>query len=547
MRYLLATLFLCSAAFSQQSSETTISGRTSRQDAKAPPIAERYRLWAKKALETAEAEAGGFEAPSRTFLWYQAARGLGKTDKNAARDLLMRALTASEEIQDDTNTQEMLQGWIVRQLLPYGLDTAQEILPRVKGDARSTVREALVRAYVKKKDFDSAIALVSAVRSDEDEFPFDSVSQLLIQLPEERAGEKNQIFAQALAFTRAHPAKPGAFSSEDLGSFVVRFFGILPKNMVLEAIDELLDQAQAGDEKRKPIISISGNDKGVSFRSMYEYRLFQVLPAVRALDPSRAEKLVQDNQLARQWTQQYPQGMATISPHFLPNPPSDEEQRNNRLSFDISDSADNMPVGEDEGALNARIREIVKSAEKNPRQALAATQTLPGMYRADALDSLANALLKKDPMVAKDAALELVKAVEGLHINAQRNLLANAVRHLNALGDKDAAIKAAKRGMDLGRKLFEDDQKADKPNTAMHPLWPSSAYWQVFIGQIAKISPEAAIEAVNDVNDPEIRVFQKISLANQWMGIPTGLVVSQIKRKGGDNSLWINSSDDEEN
>ncbi len=77
----------------------------------------------------------------------------------------------------------------------------------------------------------------------------------------------------------------------------------------------------------------------------------------------------------------------------------------------------------------------------------------------------------------------------------------------------------------------------------MHPVWPSAAVWRVFIAEARRISPQAALEVVKGIDDPEIQLFQKIALANAWLGLPTGVVMTREQRKDGTNDTNISSSE----
>ena len=81
----------------------------------------------------------------------------------------------------------------------------------------------------------------------------------------------------------------------------------LPPDVVLEAVDKALDEAKSRQNAiRTEHMSMSEKGNSVTLNSMYEIRLFQLLPVIQALDPSRAEGLLQDDANARSNLQRFP-------------------------------------------------------------------------------------------------------------------------------------------------------------------------------------------------------------------------------------------------
>ena len=558
MRRLIFFFLFVPLAFPQQQIQvqrTQGEGQDAAKKEKAPDPADVKR--AKKLLSTAEAESGSFEPASRSYLCFQTARGYLKFDRPAARELLLRCFTASKEIDPKDDFKHQIQGWIVKELLQFGPETAQVLLPQVEGEAKSMVRAALIKDYTHKKDFDHAIAMVNEVRAGEEDFPYAETGHLMLVLPEERSGDKRNLFSQALTDYRQRPSDFGRMSAEDMGTFVVRFALDVPPAMALEAIDEVLKHAQPDDKaKKSPQIVISSDGGSAAFRSKYELRLFQVLPALQALDPSRAESLLKDNQQAKELLARYPQGFQSLAPRYSNQPPPEKkegEDTRSRMRVMMGDEGDAREQGTTEElrrGLDKRSEDIVKDAEKNPRQAIAQAVSLPPSqppmgedFRLNTLDGIAQALLKKNPQFARAAVDEMLKILEGIQSEEMKIYLANAARHLIDLGEKDAAGKAIAQGMAWGKKLHEKDENASDPNQAIRPFWPSADCWRSFTTLARRISSDSALEAIKSIDDPEIVVFEKINLANALLGLPTGMRITREKRKSGQDN-WSMDTDD---
>jgi hypothetical protein len=554
---LLSLLALGATLAAQQTAQTEAVSRTDgKPSTEAPkPVASRTEeRMARQILESAEAEAGAFEPAPRSFLCYHAARGRMHLEKEKGREAMMRCFQSTLEIQRDDQIKQQIQGWIVTDLLKFGPATAEELLPQAEGRSKSRVRNMLINAYTKEKNFTRAAELVSEVRPEVEEFPYDATALLMRSLPEESAGLRNQLFLQALSDYKNRPPEKGNYRSEDMGTFVVRFARVVPKNVALEAIDEVLKKAKPDGTGPKYLqIVFSSEDRSAAFNSMYEMRLFQVLPALRVLDESKAEALLKENQSSKALLAKYPEGLQSIEPSYSAEPP--DEKRKGGISMSVSDGdSPQRNRGEDQEIKIATMKKaeaIVKSADDNPRQAIAQAISLPFAtpmheeYRCRALAGIARNLWKKNPSAAKSALDEMVKQTQitDMHHEGKKKFLAEAAKMYLDLDDKDAALKTIKLGTSLAERLFEADKNAANPNLAMHPVWPSAAVWRVFIAEARRISPQAALEVVKGIDDPEIQLFQKIALANAWLGLPTGVVMTREQRKDGTNDTSISSSE----
>ena len=75
------------------------------------------------------------------------------------------------------------------------------------------------------------------------------------------------------------------FGEGSLTSMIVRNYGSMNPKLVLQAIDEILSQAKASDEKsHNNNISLGGTGGTVSFTSEYEYELFSLMPVLQRLE-----------------------------------------------------------------------------------------------------------------------------------------------------------------------------------------------------------------------------------------------------------------------
>jgi hypothetical protein len=72
--------------------------------------------------------------------------------------------------------------------------------------------------------------------------------------------------------------------------------------------------------------------------------------------------------------------------------------------------------------------------------------------------------------------------------------------------------------MKIAEKLYASDTDASEPNLALKAEWPSAGLWRKLVMLATRLSPRLAEQMVSDISDPEIRVFQRVSLANALLG-----------------------------
>jgi hypothetical protein len=516
--------------------------------ANAPKSAEKAELapteqLARSILDTAQAEAKAAEPMTRSYLCFLTARGMMKYDRPKAQDLLYGCFDDALQVPDsDPDMRDQLQSMVVQELIAFGPSAVEGLLPRATGNAKSRIRATLIRHYTTKKEIDKAVALVDGIRPEEEEFPYGAVAQMMVSLSGDETGTRTGLFGRALADYAKRPKDVDSFNSEDLATLVIRFYRSVPKNMALEAVDEVLKHAQPDSTHRpRHTIHLRNSNANASFASVYEVRLFQMLPVLRELDHAKADDLLQKHSEIQPQIKEFPDGMRSLEPTYRDTPPTENEKSN--LSISMRSGNPQGMSDEDLIRANKLAGEIIKSAPDSPRQAIAQAVSMPTgserlrTARARALEGIARSLQKSSPMFAKSALDELGKAAAGLgYINAQ-DYLFSAATMLIAMDENEAALKFIKQASALANKLYEKDTDAGDPNKGIKPFWPSAAVWRTSILAARKISPQAALEIVKDVSDPEIQLFERISLANAWLGVSGGTRI--IVEKG--KSRWDNN------
>lgn len=475
-------------------------------------------------LDQQSGAAMGLSPVTRSFALLDIARGYQNFERPKSLAALRHAFQATQTIEEPDShgpsVKASLQGQIVQQLISLDPAYCEQLVPQLSGSAKSQAVDALVSYYTGKKQFTHAISLVGQL--DGQEFPYITVATLMQALPPEMAAERLNLFSQALASYSQRQSQTG-HAMGDFGVFIARAWQGLPHDLVLQAIDELLKQARQSDQKMD--ITVGAEKGAASFSSTYEYSLFQVMPVLNALDPDRAQQLLQDDRELQATLRQFPNGLQSLAP---------KGGAPDNISMRLPNSGESSAADRYADELQRQTGHIISQAEKNPKQALASAMSLTDFRnaRALALLRLAGAILKTSPTYAADALDELMKIVPSIQDQTmQAGLLSEAGNDYLKLADTDSAKKVVEQGFDLAQKLYSTDTDAGDPNQAAKAEWPSTSVWHQFVTLAAKVSPQTALQAINTIPDPEIQSLQTIALANSLLGAPPGPMIVAVKTK----------------
>lgn len=546
-RVFAAVLLIVGFAAAQKRTEQSVqieAASGSRPDAqKATPEQQKYGA---QLLSIAEADAAGLEGGMRAYALLNVARGYERADKSKALKLLEDALTATrtmDEGEKQLNLRARLQEQILRAVVPLAPERADELLSQVDADGRGAVLNALLGYYEKNKQLDRAIEVIYRI-GQEKEIPYDAVSRVIQQLPMEKSGEATQLFTTALSSYTGHK-HGGTMFGNDMGDLIVRCWRQLPPGQVKQAISELLKQADpehASDSQFAPGNISMGSAKGaVSFSSFYEYRLFQLLPVLKQLDESEADKLLKKYQSVQSLLNQYPAGTASLNPPEPPRPGrAQAEPRRPGMTAITSDGGNGNPQAQ--AAMQRMMEQMsqaskaIEDSETHPHDALAKASTLSDpQVRASALAGIARVNAKKNSSIARSALKDLIDLSPKLVSQAQTNYLSSAADIYLQMGETDDAKKAVEKGIAAADKMYKDDTNADDPNQALKAYWPSAQAYRSFLRVAGQISPAWALNLLQEISDAEIKTTCETALATSWLDVPAGQSMTVSAKKNGVN------------
>lgn len=508
-----------------------------------PEQMKRGREW----MELAEGRALGLEGGMRAYALLQVAKALGPAQKAHALELLEDALTASRAIEDDQmRTRTRLQQQILQAMVPLEPGRADELLAQLDPAGRESVLRALLSYYRESKQTEHAMEMVYRI-SAEKEFPYGAGAEIMRELPAEKQGELQQMFVMALASYRQHKHPGMTFGSGDFAAMISGFYKQLSPDLVKEAIFEVLKQAETPPEegqRRPEQISIASAQGSVAMGSMYEYRLFQLLPALRAVDAAEAERLLKKNREVAGMLEKYPQGAEQLQG------PRGGGARSGGAGTMMMVGGGPGPRGGGGPGMNRAemelMQKIVAVAGKDAWAAIATAEgnlSSPGL-KVEAYLGIARAAWKSKspssgPAAAKNALKKMMEVLPQVDLQQQILPAQQAAAMYLEMGEAGEARKTIEKALESAAKLYKQDADADDPNKALKAYWPSTGAYVGLLRTAALMAPDWALEQLKEIPDDDIRALAQIAMAAALLGQPPGQVTIVSQKKDGVNMMQM--------
>ncbi len=567
---LVAAVLTTSFAFAQEINQSISTSRvgTRTEPKAAVKVSDADRERALQLLEAAEGQARGMkDAGSRAFSLLQLGRAYKDTDKKKAIEAFEEGLAATRAMEDDprfNRTRGRLQQQILEQLIPLAPDKIDDLLASVDSTGRERVYLSLLRYYGDRKETEKSLATIERM-SQEFEVPYGPAANIISALMPEQSDQIQQLFTTCLASYRDHDHKGTYFGEGDFGSLVAQNFQKVSPGLARQAINVLLDEARKRAEEESKSsqptsISMSSSKGAVAFNSYYDYRLFQLLPALRTIDNDEAEKLLKERQDVQTLLAKYPNGMSSVAPEAGPTGggagprQGPGARQNSGTSFMVSSGgggrppAGAPPAGPQQGPSPLEMQKMAKLVEDAPEHpqdsiANAATLTSPNM-KVQAYIGIARATWKKNSSAAKNALGKAAETAAQLTPDEQLMGLRDIASLYDQVGEKEDAKKTIEKGIDAAEKLLKTDTNADDPNQAPKAYWPSTGAYRSMLALAARISPTWAVSLLKEIPDEDIKALNQIAIANSLLQTRGGtLEVMQFTKNSGRMMISQEDSD----
>jgi|HubBroStandDraft_6_1064221.scaffolds.fasta_scaffold59925_1 hypothetical protein len=443
-------------------------------------------------------------------------------------DQRMQASFANLEVKRNLQTDSLTH------LLAEDERKVESLLPQAEPTVRTELLGQMISNAVAAKKLDRALNLLK--QSPHEGFPYSEATNLMLELPPTREAEKQEIFGWAMAADYERHSL--AIGGDDFGSMIVRFWQHLDPAVALQAISQVLDGAQSN----KSGISLDSGSNRASFDSEYQYRVFELLPVLRELDSDQADRLLRDSPEVQAQLKDLPKGIQSLNSAIRDTPLREGEKASTggMVGMGIAPMLQQAKITE---AYESHIVEIVRVAESNPKQAIEMASGLPNSAdtvtpRAEALLKIAQVAMTKNPSAARDALeamSESLRNVEPTGHSGPRDYWAEGIKIATKVDEIDLAKKLLKEGMSQAEKLRSKDTDSDDSNLALKAWWPSTAMLSELLTTASSISAQTALDVIREIDDPEIRLFCQVRLANRQLGARIGRTVVMVNRK---QSTW---------
>jgi hypothetical protein len=534
LRLLLTLAFCVPVAFSAS------AGAAAHKPSTKQKVQPERKEWCSQLRQAAD-RARGLEPGMKSYSLLLASRGLKACAPGKVRSTLIDAFLASIAIPDDDPAKTSLQSSALRGLLRIDEPAVEQLLPQAAPQARAEIEAAMIDRALEKQDLDRALALLNQIPADQD-FPYSAATQLILRLPAGHEAEKRAIFMNAMAHD--HEQASLGDGDDDLAAMVVRFWRHFPPELVLDAIDQILDESKSDNTQ----IGMNASSGRINFNNVYQYRLFELLPILRELDSSKAEQLSNDPEVQAQLNR-YPNGMQSLDPTVRDTPLKKGEEPQIMGVSMTSPGASGKLLEEQRAAelYRHQAEDILKQAADNPRQAIAAASTLPvqagpSAPRAETSVKVARAAWRKNPSAAKEALEQMSESLKKIDPAMYgrlgfkvRQCWSDGIDIANSMKDTDLAKSLVQAGLDQAERWKTIDSDDSDPNRALKAWWPSVALFSSLVTSAAHVSPQMALELIHGLQDPDLSTLFLIRLANDRVGASNGETQIRIKKK---NQNW---------
>jgi len=494
-------------------------------------------------LESARSELTKASASLRTHTCFQASLAYGRIDSVREIAQLKQCFKDSLAIEEkDVAAKSSLQLRILNSLYPLDPDSVREFLPMAEARVSTNIQAQILQKLVDEKKYDEALnEMVKA--SYASDFPYKAAVALMLNLSANRDQDRRLAFTAALQSYRLEdPATDPKM--EDMGTLVIRFWRDLPPQLVMTAIEEILDHAKKDlKNTNAPMLTIGTALGEAQFSTGYQYRLFELTPIIRELDRVKAESIERENPALSNVLKDYPQGLQSLEPTYRGTALRPGESPKFTMTHRLPGAAGVASAGAAADLMRDKLArqgsEIAKNMASDPRAALSQAMQLPDLGmdetlhspRADTLARMATTASTKD--IAGEALNDLVKVIANYPPIPQSMYLLLAARIYLLMHDTQNASHLVEQASAVAGKLYAIDSNHDRPNNAFKFDWPSTAVWRAAVILQNKIDPVAALGLVSTIKDPEIRANVQVTLANERLGV--ALQANTVRQQFGND------------
>jgi hypothetical protein len=407
-----------------------------------------------------------------------------------------------------------LQADVARSIVLLEPKRSEQVLEQIDPAARRPVLAIMLSQQLNEEEWDKARETINRITL-QGEMPYDGAVRLMETLKPTQSAELTQLFLSALGSYRSHAPHPQI--KDEFTTMLTHYWRRLPRDMVREAVDEVLKQA-ADDDKKFDFSAPSAKGTPTA-NSLYECRLLQLMPMLGEFDPSAA----------RSYQEKYPALASGNLPDSAPSPVPKGAQFRPSPGSGIMLAAAETPAAQSVAA----VADAGHEDEAMSQAASIADLNL----RAQTYEYIARANAKQHASTAGHAIEKMLDAAGKLDPDQAFPFYVSAAEIYEEMSETEDAKNSIERGLAVAEELLKSDSDDDDPNTALKAFWPSTNAYCKLLREAVRISPPWAISLLRTIQDPEVRVSAETALAGGWLAAPIGPSTIMTSKKGNSSSF----------
>ena len=441
-------------------------------------------------------------------------------DRKKALEYLEQAFAAAADLPSGGGEDQRgdMQAKVISSMAAVSLDKAMDLLPQLtaagapsgpgQSDPRLGPTEKIVRLLLDKKDFARAIEVVETIGST-GEYPFRAAQLIFDKLPAEDP-RRVQVFGDATTAFVGRTYGPFA-------DFLSRHWQEAPRPVAEAALKAVLNSILDKKDDSFMQTNISSAKGTVTLNSRQDIELFNVMHVLRALDPKRADELIETRADLRSAVERFPQGIASMS--------GGENESLSIATVHGSTRPSQRESAEERlrAIAESRAAEAQAELKQDPQRALSLVRGIPVLsMQAQVLGSIASSVSEKDPSTAKSVLDQTMQLLEEIKDPRERipvwEIVAEAAHRAK---EEQRAWEAIDRGLSDAAALYKRDADVEASNEALREYWPSTQAYRRIVWMAAKLFGADAEPLLAKITDPDLALLARIEMARSLLGQPT--------------------------
>jgi hypothetical protein len=287
----------------------------------------------------------------------------------------------------------------------------------------------------------------------------------------------------------------------------------MAESAVSAILNALLDKKKNDDESF--LKTISGEKGSVTFSSRENAELFNLLHVIRAINPTKAEELLESRLELKNAVTRFPDGEDSL-----------KGTGDSGLSSSTTSGNRNPEVGGQmqlQALSNTRYSEAMTALKSDPDRALALIRDIPlKEQRARALAAVANRSAEKDEPKAKATLTQAFNLLDDIK-DPEKTVdayvaLAEAAHKIK---DDERARLALDRALSGATELYKRDSNEESPNIAPREYWPSTQSYRRIVYRATEMYGADAEYVLPRITDPDLHLLASIEMARSLLKKPS--------------------------